>query len=643
MADFEYGFHSDTPDEESSIYSDGLPQHSQKEIHEWMEVNRKLRKNGLQSVRVLSSHDIPVHSGRYVCFDLESSHSLRSSIITLINESDRKEKKMQDLLKKNSELQKETEQLVEELELANTKAKDVKVMLECSRARVQNLEEEKSRSTSQYADEDERLRNTKSSIANKCRTLEAKVMEQEKELDRLRREVYIFAQEGESRKKRQKQVFLDFKKRAPRSQSAVDQKLLDIIDSYESQIYSLQKQLDAFRDTDKSFTVDRAYATQPSSNFKGMIRSYERQIKEKDKKIKELEEEKDIFKLDVGLRPELTDYRLQTQRVKKLEQLLHRHNISIPGEKSNKDPFIQRKKFSTRLEDLDFLPLEQCQYYLKNVCKECGTDNLDCLTDVIQELKDERNSGGRFHQYCKEFANIVESLNDKNHRGRSYSYDKKVSLILSDSNMKYYLEVVDNWKKDIAGLGDLQDAINRLLDKVVPWVKAHMEGDHSVDEMVELVERVIHAEKSEMRPQTLMEEVSRSTLESIVSHFQTLFDVPKISGVFPRMNEIYRVIGESRNVLNTLKDLLGLSPDIHNSGLVDAVGRLFHAHNSTTAKQLKKLMQTDDLNGIIRRLEEHSEFFPAFQGIIHKLFDILGVDKMDEILPAVRALKLLAK
>lgn len=32
---------------------------------------------------------------------------------------------------------KETEQLVEELELANTKAKDVKVMLECSRARVQ--------------------------------------------------------------------------------------------------------------------------------------------------------------------------------------------------------------------------------------------------------------------------------------------------------------------------------------------------------------------------------------------------------------------------------------------------------------------------------------------------------------------------
>ena len=143
--------------------------------------------------------------------------------------------------------------------------------------------------------------------------------------------------------------------------------------------------------------------------------------------------------------------------------------------------------------------------------------------------------------------------------------------------------------------------------------------------------------------QSMTEEVSRSTLEGIVSHFQTLFDTPKVSGVFPRMNEIYRVLGEAKNVQNTLKNLLGLSHDVHASALVDSVGRLCHSHNSTTAKQLKKLMQTDDLSGVIRRLDEHTEFFPAFQGIIHKLFDILGVDRMDEVIPAVRALKLLAK
>ena len=57
----------------------------------------------------------------------------------------------------------------------------------------------------------------------------------------------------------------------------------------------------------------------------------------------------------------------------------------------------------------------------------------------------------------------------------------------------------------------------------------------------------------------MMEEVSRGTLESIVSHFQTLFDTPKVSGIFPRMNEVYRTLGEGQNVQNTLKNLLGLS------------------------------------------------------------------------------------
>lgn len=60
-----------------------------------------------------------------------------------------------------------------------------------------------------------------------------------------------------------------------------------------------------------------------------------------------------------------------------------------------------------------------------------------------------------------------------------------------------------------------------------------------------------------------MEDVSRSTLESIVSHFQTLFDVPRISGIFPRMNDIYRTIGESKNVMNTLKSMLGLGQSLH--------------------------------------------------------------------------------
>jgi hypothetical protein len=54
------------------------------------------------------------------------------------------------------------------------------------------------------------------------------------------------------------------------------------------------------------------------------------------------------------------------------------------------------------------------------------------------------------------------------------------------------------------------------------------------------------------------EHPSRTVLENIVQHFQTLFDVPSVSGVFPRMNDIYTKLGEVHNVLNTLRNLLGL-------------------------------------------------------------------------------------
>jgi len=55
------------------------------------------------------------------------------------------------------------------------------------------------------------------------------------------------------------------------------------------------------------------------------------------------------------------------------------------------------------------------------------------------------------------------------------------------------------------------------------------------------------------------EHPNRAVLENIVSHFQTLFDVPSVSGVYPRMNQIFTKLGEVHNVLNTLKNLLGLS------------------------------------------------------------------------------------
>ncbi|KAK3787681.1 hypothetical protein RRG08_031910 [Elysia crispata] len=639
--------------EEFLIHENELSEasNSKEEIRAWMTVNRKLRKHGLSSIRILPSLDVDCASGRYVCLDLDSSFSLRASLISLIKDVANKETVIQDLNKQLADLQDEISELTEKSAHATSKAKDIKVMLECSRARVQELEDQQSvlssapRATS---DETERLRNTKQAMGKRCRQLEAKVDQQEKEIERLKRDIFNFAQEDERRTKRQNEVFSGFKKRTSKAHSTMDQKLLDIIDSYENQIHGLRRQIESHsssrRDTSPSEEQDRSnsHSGPHSNNFKAIMKSYEKQLKEKEKIIENLECEKDMVNRNLELRPEVCDYRVMAQRVKKLERVISLHNISIPGEKAAKDPFRSHRKFSTRLEDLDYLPLEHCHYYLKEVCCELQIDNLDCIVAVLQELKDEGSKSDRFMEYCRQLSDIVECMDEQyQHRSRFYRGERSVETVLCDSNMRYYLDVVSNWRKDICCLDELQDAINSLLDKTVPWMRAHMMTDHSVADMVELLERVTHSDRAPY-PKTVMEEVCRSTLEEIVSHFQTLFDTPRISGVLPRMNEVYRVLGELRNVQNTLKCQLGLPEDAHSSALVDAVGKICHTHNSTTAKQLKRLLQTDDLNGVIRRLDEHTEFFPAFHCIMHKLFHILGVCRMDEVIPAVRALKLLA-
>lgn len=44
----------------------------------------------------------------------------------------------------------------------------------------------------------------------------------------------------------------------------------------------------------------------------------------------------------------------------------------------------------------------------------------------------------------------------------------------------------------------------------------------------------------------------------MVAHFQKLFDVTSLSGVYPRMNEVYTRLGEMTNMTRNLRDVLEL-------------------------------------------------------------------------------------
>ena len=69
------------------------------------------------------------------------------------------------------------------------------------------------------------------------------------------------------------------------------------------------------------------------------------------------------------------------------------------------------------------------------------------------------------------------------------------------------------------------------------------------------------SEESRARPGDLRSadgEPNVAQLKSVVAHFQRLFDVGSVAGVFPRMTEVYMRLGETYNATNTMRDLLGL-------------------------------------------------------------------------------------
>lgn len=76
--------------------------------------------------------------------------------------------------------------------------------------------------------------------------------------------------------------------------------------------------------------------------------------------------------------------------------------------------------------------------------------------------------------------------------------------------------------------------------------------------------------------------------------------------------------------------------------VVSTVGKLCEIINKDVSEQVKQVLGPEDLQSIIKKLEEHEEFFPAFQAFANDLLEILEIDDLDAIVPAVKKLKILS-
>lgn len=199
------------------------------------------------------------------------------------------------------------------------------------------------------------------------------------------------------------------------------------------------------------------------------------------------------------------------------------------------------------------------------------------------------------------------------------------------------------WAQQLHLLKELQRGLNKLMVRLMPWQPT----DHgsSTADTVKVEDMMLQVDimlenTAAADEEKMLRSPSRHTLESMVSHFQKLFDVASLSGVYPRMNEVYTRLGHMTNAVRNLRDVLELDDRAPLSEVVNKVARLTSSSSrDAVPPQLHGLLGDADIDTIVVRVKQHEEFFPAFHALVMEMLQILGVGGMEDILPALRALK----
>uniref|UniRef100_W5M6J6 Centrosomal protein of 70 kDa n=1 Tax=Lepisosteus oculatus TaxID=7918 RepID=W5M6J6_LEPOC len=432
---------------------------------------------------------------------------------------------------------------------------------------------------------------------------------------------------------------------------SVSYRILDVIDVYEAQIQELRTELRTWRGdadvTDQNGPAgsrtkeERNRTIDATLNYKALLKSYQEQLKETKAQKEELREKIQTLKQELESRPTAKELKSCKQQLKRMDRIIQQTNVKnlrsaqlCSAEENGKD------KDSTDVEHIDSLQASLCRWYLKGACKELEVQDLN---DLIPAAKLRAKQAASVPKLTK----VLDALKAvmSNPRAPVLLHRQRPSRLLPpDSPEEVGLELIvptiDMWANQLMSLKDLHCALRKLLLRVAPWQSA---GTQGASETVRVEELLLMADvmlEETAKSEKEMRSPTRNTLHAMVTHFQQLFDVNSIAGVYPRMNEVYSRLGEMTNAMRNLREILGLDEGAPPSALVNKVGWLCASLSQDTSQQLAGLLGASDIDSIITKLEEHEEFFPEFHSLVLELLHILDVRHLDEIVPAVRSLQM---
>lgn len=328
----------------------------------------------------------------------------------------------------------------------------------------------------------------------------------------------------------------------------------------------------------------------------------------------------------------------QSQRVTELEELLEKRRCEVLEQKLLKQKEeatqLQRKlHFITKKEEQRLAlqrqtsqqrsPADQQGNFLSSSPKQDGTAE---ISKLISDPAKEARLCVYYHHLLNEISAVVAD-----HKAPLRVYK------LERSDFQDVLSTLKVWAEQLDLLKGLQCRLKELSVRLMPLQPC--DGGYNTDEGAEVGDMMLLVDamlENASADDKVLRSPTRHTLESMVSHFQKLFDVTSLRGVYPRMNEIYTKLGEMTNAMRNLRDILDLDCGVSPAEVVKHVSRLVSSTESMA--RFPELLGDIDIDSIIMKVKQHEEFFPAFHALVTGILQTLGVSHLDDILPALKAL-----
>ncbi|XP_063733468.1 centrosomal protein of 70 kDa isoform X2 [Eleginops maclovinus] len=550
----------------------------QEEQAEWDDVNKLLQHHGFKPVYFAD----PVANRNIsdlILLDKKSAGEMRMTMRTMLTDSDRRQALIQEFIKSNNELKEEVQEHMRGAAKQSQRATELEGLLDVVRIRVQDLED---RCLSKAAQQHSHTQQQQT----RCQVLEQKLSKQREEAAELQRKLYFTIKEEERRLARQSQTFQHICNKVSQQNSPADQQALDVIDFYETKMSLLLDELRSVKGEVAHQTGIKKTSGNVTPSFKTILKAYQEQQKGSQSEIEELKKEVERLKRELETRPTLKEVKFYKHKLRRLEGSNKHKNQRSPKE--------------------------------------------DIPPDISENINDQANLCAHHQHLLNEIKSLVSDPNAPLHLHRNKTSSVEFHTILP---------TLEGWAQQLHLLKDLQRGLNKLGVRLMPWQPA--DGDHAaaeevkVEDMMMLVDTML--ENTATDDEKVLRSPTRYTLGSMVSHFQKLFDVGSLSGVYPRMNEVYSRLGEATNTMRNLRDVLQLDTRVPPAALVNQVASLVSSAEHTAG--LHDVLGDADIDSIIVKVKQHEEFFPAFHALILDISHTLGVSHLDDILPALKSLK----